>query len=151
MIGRAPAMATLSPSQVLGRQIKLGAAAEQIVKEAKVPTPATVSDRLRAKKVFHASWAANMDKRLDAIDAIEAKAMPILERELQERELTAKAVENDALVMAKLAEDIQRSNSGDPTVTSGQSVNGSAEGNGVGGNPKIVDGENHGQAQSLTP
>jgi hypothetical protein len=151
MIGRAPAMASLTASQVLGRQIKLGAAAEQIVKEARLPTPATVSDRLRAKKAFHASWAADMDKRLDAIDAIEAKALPVIEREIHERELTAQAVENDALAMAKLAEDIKRSNSGDPTVTSGQSVNGSAEGNGAGGEAKITDGGSHGQNHNLAP
>jgi hypothetical protein len=128
MIGRAPAIArALTPSQMLGRQIRLGAQAEQSVKEAKVPTPASVSDRLRSKKQFHSSWAADLEQRLDAIDAIEAKALPIIEREMRERESSARAVENDALAMAKMALEIEGGNRG-PTVTSVQSGNGSAEG-----------------------
>ena len=115
---------------VPGRPYGLVEEAARILKEARVPTPATVSDRLRAKKKFHADWAIGMDKRLDAIDAMEAKALPIIENEIHERELSAQAVENDALAMAKMAEELQRSNSGDPTVTSGQSVNGSG-GNGI--------------------
>jgi len=123
VIGRAPAMVRgLTPSQVLGRQIRLGAQAEHILKEAKVPTPASVSDRLRSKKQFHASWAADMDKRLDAIDEIEAKALPVIEGEMQERERSVQSLENDALAMKAMAEEISN---GGPTLTSVPSLNGS--------------------------
>jgi hypothetical protein len=128
MIGRAPAIArAFTPSQMLGRQIRLGAQAEQSVKEAKVPTPASVSDRLRSKKQFHSSWAADLEQRLNVIDAIEAKALPIIEREMQDRESSVRSLEADALAIAEIALAIEGGNRG-PTTTSVQSGNGSAGG-----------------------
>lgn len=97
--------------------------ARRILRESSVPTPGSVSDRLRAKQKSHMAWAIQMDKRLDAIDAIEAKALPIIEGEMQQRERSVESLETDALAMQKLAEVI---NNGGPTVTSGQSAQGSA-------------------------
>lgn len=98
--------------------------ARRILKEGKVPTPGSVSDRLRAKSKFHSDWAQSMEKRLDAIDEMEAKALPVIEREMQEREYAATAVHNDAEEIKRLAEDIKKN--GGPTLK--QSAQGSGNG-----------------------
>jgi hypothetical protein len=96
----------------------LRAQAGQILKEAKVPTPASISDRLRAKSESHARWAADMEQRLDAIDAMEAQALPIIESEMQARERAAESVHNDALAIRQLADAITKGSNASPTVTS---------------------------------
>jgi hypothetical protein len=105
-------------------------AAAHIIGEIKVPTYGSLSERIRANKASDAAAAVEIEKRLDAIDEIKARALPIIHRELQEQELSVQAMENDALAMAKVAEEIT-SNRG-PTVASAPSppVSGAAQGNG---------------------
>ena len=86
----------------------------------------SASDRLRGAQSRHASLAEHWHDRIDKIEEAEAKAIPIIERELSDREYSVQALESDARAMTELADALEKgSNSGRPTSQSRQSAQGS--------------------------
>jgi len=109
-----------------GRPYGLRQEVARILRKIAMPSLGSISDRLRTMKSSDADWAQAMEKRLDAIDDMKAKALPVIEREMQTREYDAHALENDAMVMKQMAEEILGNS---PKSAQGSAASGTQNGN----------------------
>ena len=87
----------------------------------------SASDRVRGMQRRHAALAEDLHNRLDKIEEAEAKALPIIDRELADREYSVQSLEMDAEAITDLANTLGEgpSNSGRPIKPSQQSEQGS--------------------------
>jgi hypothetical protein len=70
---------------------------------------------------------AALEAKLDAIDDMKAKALPILNREIRDQQASVEAMHSDALELEKLAEELTGNR---PTIKPAP-VSGAAGGNGT--------------------
>lgn len=70
----------------------------------------SATDRMRGVQERFAQREASWHERIDRIEEIEAKSVPIVERELADREYSVNSLEVDADALKKFADDVVAGN-----------------------------------------